>query len=78
MAKEQVTVQRSDINLYEYREDDGIFLAPQAHRTYWAATFDGPLSTGERATLSREGKRSEEALLALRSAIEAEGWLIVD
>ena len=79
LAKNEVTVQRSDILLEEYHEEAGTLYEPYARVShYWTATLDGPLSTGEHVRISRTGEHAGEALLALRSAIEAEGWLIVD
>lgn len=71
LAKEQITVERGDIVLDETKTVVDTSL-------YWTATLYGPLSTGEHVHISRTGERSQDALLALRSAIEQEGWLIVD
>lgn len=74
MAKGRTTVQRSDILLEQEHE----IISFTQQLTFWTATLDGPLSTGEHVHISRTGEHAGEALLSLRSAIEAEGWLIVD
>ena len=67
-----VTVERSDITLTEQVESVSILT----HETVWYAKFEGPLSTGEHARLTRYSSTPAAALAALEHAIRYQGWEI--
>ena len=70
---ETVTVERSDITLTESVESVSILT----HETVWYAKFEGPLSTGEPARLTRYSSTPAAAIASLEQAIRDQGWEIV-
>lgn len=68
------SVKRSSIEVYE-DTDESVSLAQKPHR-FWVARLDGPLSTGEEIALQRTAGAAAEAIAALETAIDEQGWTI--
>jgi hypothetical protein len=64
------TVRRRDISVAEEREVEYGRLVT----TWWEAELRGPLSSGESVNLARTGSTFADALKALETAIEENGW----
>lgn len=71
------TVNRRDITLVEQVEHEiGLAWIKGRPTRWWDASLDGPLSTGEDVSISRQGDTSAEALANLEKAIRENGWEI--
>lgn len=69
------TLDRRNIRLVE-EQGFSTFMGPPT--VFWRASLSGPLSTEEIVNMARTGPTAQDALTALETAINEQGWELRD